>query len=238
MTRAGPGLCHLSHCYLQRERPRSGPGEQQKLRIGGKGAAAKSPPHLLLSAPGAGMDRATKPELRSAPGCPENPGEPGVVARKDGWGGGTGGNTLWKSLSSLAVGSARVLGCLRSRRLGCESQSSAPGRFGMIWERAAAAGSGGTPCWHFISSQNSIPPNAAAAAQMSPPHPFTPRSFPSGVLSKEGSIPQHPGIPLHIPALLQNNAGDPPNKKITLGKKAKGGRTVGFALLIPDLNWP
>lgn len=47
-------------------------------------------------------------------------------------------------------------------------------------------------------------------------------------------------IPLHILSLLQHNGqGDPPNKKKKqLGEKSLGGRTVGFALLIPDFNWP
>lgn len=121
-------------------------GKQQKLWNGEK---VQLPRALPVSsglgwwrprAPGAGMDRTTKPELRSDPwDALKIPGERGVVARKDVWDGGTGGSALWKS-PSRPWWWRKASGQLRSRHgsgagsWAVNPQSCSPGGSVAIWD--------------------------------------------------------------------------------------------------------
>lgn len=98
--------------------------------------------------------------------------------------------------------------------------------FRMIWERATTAGPGGTApalrvgkemfllAFHFLTEFH--PSQRCCCLDVPLEQPlslFTPKSFPSGALSKEESILQH-ARRSHSTALLCPDAqGDPPNKK-------------------------
>lgn len=110
-------------------------------------------------------------------------------------------------------------GMSQEQKLGCESQSCAPGLFGMIWERAAAAGLGGTApalwvgkifllSFHFLTEFHPSQRCCCLGVPLEQLlYPFTPNPSPLGVLSKEESIPQHTEIPLHIPAPAPRTGG-------------------------------
>lgn len=194
-------------------------------------------------------------------GCPENPMRTRGGSKEGclGWWHGQ-ERSLEKPLSSLVVEeslrTAQVLGCLRSRKLGCESQSCTPGVSVAVWDdlgkshssrtgrdsTSPARGEGNVPAGisfpHGIASLPTLllpgcPPGAA-------PFPLHPQILPFRG-AQQGGI--HPAtrteIPQHSPALPRCTGGSS-QQKSTLGKRPKslGGRTVGFALLISHLNWP
>lgn len=194
-------------------------------------------------------------------GCPENPGRMRGGSKEGclGWWHGR-EHSLEKPLSSSVVEeslrTAQVLGCLRSRKLGCESQSCTPGVSVAVWDdlgkshssrtgrdsTSPAHGEGNVPAGisfpHRIPSLPTLllpgcPPGAA-------PFPLHPQILPFRG-AQQGGI--HPAtrteIPQHSPALPRCTGGSS-QQKSTLGKRPKslGGRIVGFALLISHLNWP
>lgn len=250
MTRAGPGPCHLSRCYLQREWPRSAPGGSSRNSGTGRRCSCQEPFPSPQGWGGGGrvlqeLGWIVQPNLSFGVtlGCPENPGRTRSGSKEGclGWWHGR-ERSLEKPLSSLVVEeslrTAQVPACLRSRKLGCESpilfsRGFIQWLFGMIWERATAAGPGGTApalrvgkmfllAFHFLTEFH---PSQRSAAWMSPWSSLFPASLPNNslqALSKEESIPQH-ARRSHCTSLLCLDAqGDPPNKKKKhLGKKAK-----------------
>lgn len=193
-------------------------------------------------------------------GCPENPGRTRSGSKEGclGWWHGR-ERSLEKPLSSLVVEeslrTAQVPAWLRSRKLGCESQSCSPGVSVAIWDdlgkshssrtgRDSTSPAGGEDVPAGISFPHRIP---SLPTLLLPGCPPGAASFPlhSQIIPFRRSARRNPshnthGDPTAHPCSASMHRGIlPTKKKNTLGKRPKslGGRTVGFALLISDLKW-